>query len=106
MLLVLPTSPLGLTVVGVAGIDCLRVDAEEAGDLLDDDVEDERGQFIIALGARLCWAAVDHDAGRLSGLSGLQPGQRHLVAWDVRGSRGHFFYRELHARELLLPTDL
>ena len=93
-----------LIVVCVARIERLWVDAKQAGNLLDDYVEDERGEFLLAVGARLCGAAVHHYASGLTARRRLRPGQRHGVAADVGTCRRHLFDSEFHVGELLLPA--
>jgi cell volume regulation protein A len=102
-----------LAKLAVAGIDDLRLDAEDLGELLDHHVEDELAQFVLVLGPGQQRLPEQHDArsgGRVPWVSDIgrapdDPGQRHAVligAIEVR----HFLDREFHVGQLGLPARL
>src|ERR671923_1710161 len=83
----------------VARIDVLGIHADQPRELLDDDVGDERGEFILAFGACLHRPAVYDDAGLASWFTGIKPGQRDSVA--VTGQRmWHLLDGELDGGQL------
>src|SRR6266700_3384050 len=84
-----------LVVVAVAGVDSLRVDAKQAGNLLDDHVENQRRELLLALRAGLGRAAVHDDARWLAARRHLRPGQRHGIAVRARARRRNLFDGEL-----------
>ncbi len=90
--------------VAVAGVDSLRVDAKQTGNLLDDHVENQRRELLLALRAGLGRAAVHDDARWLAARRHLRPGQRHGIAVRARARRRNLFDGELHPRKLLFPA--
>jgi hypothetical protein len=102
-----------LAELAVAGIDDLRLDAEDLGELLDHHVEDELAQVVIVLGPGQQRLPEQHDArsgGWVPRVSDIgrapdDPGQRHAVfigGIEVR----HFLDREFHVGQLGLPARL
>ena len=102
----------GLLVFVVAGVNGSGVEAEQAGELLHDDVEDELGQFLLVFGPGEQRAPVQDDARAVVGVggisrAGIQPGQRHRVAGVVRRvAVGDLLHGELNLGELSLPAWL
>ena len=97
----------------VAGIDDLRLDAEDLGELLDHHVEDELAQVVLVLGPGQQRLPEQHDArsgGRVPRVTDIgrapdDTGQRHAVligGIEVR----HLLDREFHVGKLGLPARL
>jgi len=102
-----------LAEVAVAGIDDLRLDAEDLGELLDHHVEDELAQFVLVFGPGQQRLPEQHDArpgGRVPRVSDIRrapddTGQRHAVLIGGITVR-HFLDREFHVGQLGLPAWL
>ncbi len=105
----------------MAGVDLLRVAAEQHGHLIDDHLVDEIGQVVAVPGPDLQWAAIEHDPRRQP-VAGFrepdrkQPGKgdipvlKDVTAMDefVRAGRcevRHVLDGELHTIELALPSQ-
>jgi hypothetical protein len=101
-----------LVVAWVAGIDGLRIHPEPAGELLHDDIQDQFGQFLLAVGSRHERTAVQHDPGRALAIQAVQrawleAGQRDRVGVVGIGlGRWYLLDRELNPGKLSLPARL
>jgi hypothetical protein len=102
-----------LAELAVAGIDDLRLDAEDLGELLDHHVEDELTQVVLVFGPGQQRLPEQHDArsgGRVPRVADIgrapdDTGQRHTVlvgGVEVR----HFLDGEFHVGQLGLPARL
>jgi cell volume regulation protein A len=102
-----------LAELAVAGIDDLRLDAEDLGELLDHHVEDELAQVVLVFGPGQQRLPEQHDArsgGRVPRVADIgrapdDTGQRHTVlvgGVEVR----HFLDGEFHVGQLGLPARL
>jgi hypothetical protein len=108
-------SPLLIQAAAVAGIHRVGVEAEESGELLDDDVEYQVAQLSVALRPGHQRAPVDHDARggcRAGGVARLWrsrhgPGKRQRDAVVDEFLRlGDLLDGELHSGQLGLPARL
>jgi cell volume regulation protein A len=102
-----------LAELAIAGIDDLRLDAEDLGELLDHHVEDELAQFVLVVGPGQQRLPEQHDArsgGRVPRVTDIRrapddTGQRHAVLIGGITVR-HFLDREFHVGQLGLPAWL
>jgi uncharacterized protein with PhoU and TrkA domain len=105
--------PEELAELAVAGIDDLRLDAEDLGELLDHHVEDELAQFVLVFGPGQQRLPEQHDArsgGRVPRVTDIgrapdDTGQWYAVligGFTVR----HLLDREFHVGQLGLPARL
>ena len=90
----------------VARVDPLRVDAEQLGDLLDHDREEQRLEVGAALGAVLDRPPEQHQPGRRGAAAADQRGQRHLAALPVVRELRGVLDGVLHQAELVLPPQV
>lgn len=101
--------------VRVAGVDSLRIDAEQAREFFHYDIEYELGEFLFAVRAGQQRPPVHHDPGRPGGMqrvarlgrARVEPGQRHRLRVVVRQlGRRDFLDGEFHSGQLGLPARL
>jgi uncharacterized protein with PhoU and TrkA domain len=105
--------PEELAELAVAGIDDLRLDAEDLGELLDHHIEDELAQFVLVFGPGQQRLPEQHDArsgGRVPRVTDIRrapddTGQRHAVLVGGITVR-HLLDREFHVGQLGLPAWL